>query len=275
MPHSKIMSTGSAASSGAASTGAVAGLGADRDALVEVLSALPAEGWAAPSGCAGWSVKDLVAHMGALFWTLVDRSVLPDTTGLPTERAQDAHVAARASWEPARTFEDYVTVSGPALEVLTRLDARPDRVLALGDLGTYPAPLLGTAFAFDHYTHIRADLFAPRGPLAGPVPPADELRLRPVMAWMRAALPQHSASVLAALGGAVELALHGPAGGTWYVGPDGVRDERPTGGVVASVRSSTHDFVLWGTERARWEDLDVVAEGDASALAALRRVHVF
>ena len=50
--------------------------------------------------------------------------------------------------------------------------------MTLGDFGSYPASLLPSAYSFDHYTHIRADLFAPRGPLPGPPPPSGAGLLR-------------------------------------------------------------------------------------------------
>ena len=70
-------------------------LEADRDELLRICAGLDEAGWRAESGCPGWSVKDLVAHMGALFWAVVDPSVLPDTAGLPTEQAAEVFVQAR------------------------------------------------------------------------------------------------------------------------------------------------------------------------------------
>ena len=63
--------------------------------------------------------------------------------------------------------EDYRTVSSDAIGQLAELQTQ-DFEVPLGDLGTYPAWLLPNAFAFDHYTHIRADLFAPAVHLAPP-----------------------------------------------------------------------------------------------------------
>lgn len=131
-------------------------LRADRAALLAICAGFTDSDWKAASGCLGWTVQDLVAHMGALYWAVVDPSVLPDVTGLPTERAQDRYVEARRSL-------------GAGFEV------------PLGDLGTYPARVLPTAFCFDHYLHIRADMFAPRGPLTGEPPRSDELRLMPAL----------------------------------------------------------------------------------------------
>ncbi len=79
----------------------------------------------------------------------------------------------------------------------------------LGDVGTYPASILPTAYAFEHYVHIRCDLFAPDGPLpAGPLPP-DESQLAPTLDWIEAALPQQNGKLLDGVDGAVEIHLTG------------------------------------------------------------------
>ncbi len=154
----------------------------------------------AESGCPGWSVKDLVAHMGALFWAVVDPSALPDTAGLPAEQAAEVLVQARRGLSAAEVLDDYAAVSEKALLALAGF-AGVDLEVPLGDLGTYPARMLPAAYCFDHYTHIRADLFAPRGPLSGPRPPSDELRLLPTLDWIEAALPQQNRPLVDGLSG--------------------------------------------------------------------------
>ena len=76
---------------------AVDALQADRDALLAVCADLRDEDWAAASGCEGWTVKDVVGHVGALFWLVVDPSKLPDGSDLPTEKAQELYVDRRRS----------------------------------------------------------------------------------------------------------------------------------------------------------------------------------
>src|SRR5215472_15018637 len=164
---------------------------ADRAALLEICAGLTAADWQAPSGCAGWSVQDLVAHLGALFWAVVDPARLPGTEGMPTEHAQELLVRSRRDLTADAVLADYEQVSDVAVQRLGEVAAL-DFTIPLGDLGTYPAAVLPSAFSFDHYTHIRADLFRPRGPLAGPPPPADELRLEPALDWIEAALPQQN-----------------------------------------------------------------------------------
>jgi uncharacterized protein (TIGR03083 family) len=244
-------------------SGAIESLRADRTAVLDIAAALTAAQWKAPSGCAGWSVQDVVAHMGALYWLVVDRSALPDVGGVPTEQAQDQYVVARRSWSAAEVLDDYETVSAKALDALGGLEAL-DIEVPLGDLGTYHASVLPTAYAFDHYTHIRADLFRPRGPLTGPPPPADELRLVPALDWVEAALPQQNPAAVEA--GAYELQITGPAARIITFG---------TGQSMATVSSDADSFVRWVTQRMSWEDLGVQATGDEPALSAARKLKVF
>jgi uncharacterized protein (TIGR03083 family) len=244
---------------------AVDALQTDRDALLTVCAGLRQEDWSAPSGCEGWTVKDVVSHVGALFWLIVDRSKLPDTGDLPTEKAQEVYVDWRRSWSPAQVVEDYESVSAQAIEALRGL-ATQDFELPLGDLGTYPVSLLPNAFAFDHFTHLRADLFAPRGPLRTPPPAVDRPRLEAAMDWIEAALPQQNADLVDQLAGAVDLQVEDLTAGTIRVGP---------GEPVARVTSDGLSFVRWVTQRGSWEELDVTACGPDDVLSLVRRLHVF
>jgi uncharacterized protein (TIGR03083 family) len=245
--------------------GAIGALKADRGALLEICAGLGDGDWKAESGCAGWSVQDVVAHVGALFWSVVDPSTLPDTTGVPTERAQDLYVEARRSWSAERVLSDYRSVSEEAIERLAGLEGQ-DFEVPLGDLGTYPASILPNAFSFDHYTHLRADLFSPRGPLTGEPPPSDELRLAPALDWIGAALPQQNTEALASLSGTVEIDLSGPGARTIRLG---------SGKAVARVHSDSAAFIRWITQRATWEETAVDATGDDGDLAVARTWRVF
>jgi uncharacterized protein (TIGR03083 family) len=244
---------------------AMGALRADRDAILELGTGLTEADWAAASGCPGWSAKDVVAHMGALLRLVIDPSSLPDTTGLGTEQAQEVYVASRRPWSAARVLADYEWVSLPAFEAMEGL-AGLDLEVPLGDLGTYPAALVPAAYAFDHYTHIRADLFPPRGPLPGPPPPSDELRLVPALDWIEAALPQQNAGVLAALTGAVRISVTGPGARTIQVGP---------GEPVAEVSSDAPALVRWITQRGDWEQLGVKPCGDQRQLGLVAQLKVF
>jgi uncharacterized protein (TIGR03083 family) len=244
---------------------AVEALRADRAALLEICGAFSAGDWKAPSACAGWSAQDLVAHMGALYALVVDPSTLPDTAGLPTEQAQEIYVEARRERGPEQVLADYEDISNRALVALEGMDGILAEV-PLGDLGTYPLSMLSSAYAFDHYTHIRADLFTPRGSVPGQPPPSDELRLIPTLDWIAAAAVQQNQDVLAGLPGAIGITVTGAGAREITVG---------TGDIVTTVRCPAHDLVLLATQRAQWDELDVVADGDAAGLAAARRLHIF
>src|ERR1022692_43851 len=244
---------------------AIEAVRADRAALLEICSALTAEDWQAESGCPGWSVQDLIAHLGMTFWQLVDPSRVPETTELATERAMDVLVESRRAWDAARVLADYQEVSTVALGRLADVAAL-DLEVPLGDAGTYPASMLPSAWSFDHYTHIRADLFGPRGPLAGPAPPSDELRLTPALDWIEAALPQQNAGLISSLTGTVEIALCGLGARTIRLG---------TGEPVAHISSDAPSFVRWVTQRATWPELGVHASGDERQLSVARTLRVF
>jgi uncharacterized protein (TIGR03083 family) len=240
-------------------------LRADREVLLNLCVGLHDADWKLDSGCPGWSVQDVVTHMGAGFWVMVDSSTLPSTAGLPTERAQDIYVEARRSWSADRVVDDYRAVSATALEQLTALDGQ-DFEVPLGDLGTYHISLIANAFAFDHYTHLRADLFEPRGPLPGPPPPSDELRLSATLDWIAAALPQQNREVVASLGGVIEVRLEGPASRLLSIG---------SGKRVATISGTVPAFVRWVTQRGDWNELGLAPSGDPGTLAKARQVHVF
>jgi uncharacterized protein (TIGR03083 family) len=248
---------------------ALEALAADREALLRIGSALSASEWAAPSGCPGWSVQDVVAHVAALYWAVADPSALPDAGDRPTEEAQEFYVQSRRSWSAAEVLDDYEAVSIKALEALRGLAAL-DMEVPLGDLGTYQAAELANAFAFDHFLHIRSDLFAPRGPLTGAPPPEDELHLVPAIDWIEAALPQQNVDALAALEGAVEIELEGPGGGVIRLGPG-----RPGAPAPTLVRSGSPSFIRWITHRMTWDEAGVESSGSSADLAVTRSLRVF
>ena len=139
----------------------------------------------------------------------------------------------------------------------------------LGDVGTYPASVVPTAFAFEHYVHIRCDLFRPHGPLRAEPPASDELRLAPTLDWIQAALPQQNADLLEGLEGmdkAVEIRLTGVSARTLRVGG---------ADVAAHITSDSDAFVRWVTQRGTWEGLGVHGEGDRAALEIIRHLRVF
>jgi uncharacterized protein (TIGR03083 family) len=243
----------------------IRGLRADRDALLQIVQELRPEQWEAPSGCAGWNTKDLVSHLGSLFWAVVDGSVNPDTSGLEVEEAASVQVEARRSLNPAEVLADYEEVSSRALEALAAVAAL-DIDIPFSDFESYPASAVPLAFCFDHYTHIRFDLVTPRGSVDAVPPPSDALRVAPTLDWIQVALQQQNPDALAALPGRIDLVVTGPGGRTISFG---------RGTLVATVESDGPAFVRWVTRRGEWDDLGVKAEGSSEALAVARSIKVY
>jgi hypothetical protein len=203
--------------------------------------------------------------MACSFWLAVDPSTLPDPGGLPAERAADRYVESRRSMTPEEVVADYESVSAKGLEILAAAEGQ-DFEVPLGDVGTYPASVIPTAFAFEEYVHIRFDLFGPDGPLRGDPPASDELRLGPTLDWIEASLSQQNSSLLGTLNSAVEIRLDGVCGRTLRVG---------SGEVAARIASDSQAFVRWVTQRGTWDELGVDAEGDDAGLEVVRQLRVF
>lgn len=244
---------------------AVDALRAERDLVLGICAGLSDADWKADSGCPGWSVQDVISHLGALYWLVADRSRLADSGDLGAEAAGDFQVRHRRNLSAAAVAADYAEASEAALAVLDTFDGQHDEI-PLGDLGTYQLTTLPAAFGFDHYLHIRADLHAPRGPLAGPVPSAGEPLLALVADWMEAALPQQNADLLASSGAALELAAEGAGARLITVGAGDVR-ARAAGPVSVLARCASG--------RASWDDPAVTLDGDPAALAVLRQLRIF
>jgi uncharacterized protein (TIGR03083 family) len=243
---------------------AIDALKIERAELIGVCSGLTDGQWHAPSGCEGWSVQDVVVHLANLFWGVVDAGKLPDTAGQPMERGMDAGVVARRGLSPAAALADYAEVSEAGMIKLAELAAL-DVELPLGeDFGTYSTRVAPCAYVFDHYTHIRADLFAPRGPLAGEPPASDELRIVPTLDWIEAALPQQNRS--AASGCTLEIQVTGTGARSIKFG---------SGQPMATISSDAPALVRWISQRGDWADLGVEAAGDEQALAVARTLKVF
>ena len=79
----------------------------------------------------------------------------------------------------------------------------------------------------------------------------------------------------------IVLELDGPGGGTWTIAPGG-RDEGRVrrhrrcraGDAAATVASTDHDFVIWGTQRRPWADYVKIEGDDAYAAPVLDAINI-
>jgi len=242
------------------------------DEVKSVVSTLTDEEWSRPSGCAGWSVRDLVAHMSSNYKETVDPSPPPaEPVQLPAERMMDLLVEPRKDWTNQQILAEYLDYCDKAVDVLASFQDEPlaSTVIPLADLGSYPMHQLADAYAFDHYCHLRIDLLAPRGPIERSVPAADATRIGPAVRWMITGMPQMQQNLGTSLSAPIVLVLTGPSGGEWTIAPSGSDIVVTTGAsaaAVATVSSSGHAFVDWGTQRSNWRGHCSVA-GDESVVA--------
>jgi uncharacterized protein (TIGR03083 family) len=249
------------------------------DEVKQVITSLTDEEWARPSGCTGWSVRDLVAHMSSNYKETVDPSPPPpEPLNLPAERLMDVLVDLRDGWTHEQIRDEYLQFCDAALATLGALQDEPlaSTVIPLADLGHYPMHQLADAYAFDHYCHLRVDLLAPHGPIERDLPPADDALVGPAVGWMLAGIPQMQPGLEQQLTGRIRLVLTGVGGGTWDIAREGdaIVVGAPAGDADVTVTSDAHDFVLWGTVRTPWRDACQVAGAEQVAATFLDALNI-
>jgi uncharacterized protein (TIGR03083 family) len=151
----------------------IAGMGRAAADLFTIAENLTDDEWHTPSAASGWSVGDVICHIGCLLELLqvaVRGDSLPDS-GI--EALNDAQVAQRRDWQPARVLDYVDTQLDSALPVFTALQDEPLASVhtAMLDLGSYPLHAIADMFTFDMTTHLRYDILSPRGPIARALPP--------------------------------------------------------------------------------------------------------
>jgi uncharacterized protein (TIGR03083 family) len=262
----------------------VEGLRAERDSALEIFKSLSDDEWNAPSDCEGWSVRDVVAHMGSIQHGVVDPSAMVDISG-GAERAMEVPVAERREWKVGDVLAEYETYSAQIADAVATFQEPPlaETMLPMADLGTHPMAIMANMFLFDTYCHLRNDILGPNGPINRSEPPRDETRVRPTVEWMLGGLPWMSADELTQLlDRPIVLELTGAGGGTWTIAPaDATSEGRvvvsdgAAAGASASVNSSAHEFVVWGTRRRPWRGLATITGDEAYASQVLDAVKIF
>ena len=246
---------------------------AERNDLVALLHTLTDAEWNAPSRCEGWTVKDVVAHMGAASKGFFTPWVVGLMLDKDVEDHNDRDVEKRRAWEPAKVLKEYEKWSKPAGGLLGMMQAPGMRSLPLklAEVGTYKASLFASAITFDTGCHMRYDIASALGKA---VAPPDANRVAVSIEWMLAGLPTMSGDKLSWLDTPVELNLVGAGGGTWTIAPGGKKGrvtvtEGATPGAKASVEGDAATFYVWGTGRESWRDHGVVVKGDEDLGARL------
>lgn len=257
-------------------TGAIEALRLIHAQVQSLLVKLSDDDWHAASGCEGWRVQEVVAHMSSNMKETVDPSPPPEepVPEMGAEAAMEALVDPRRDWEPAALRSEYDANFEGWLAAMASLQEEPTASVEapLADLGTYPMHMVANAFAFDHYCHLYIDMLAPDGPLEVDMAPPTDAMARPGIEWMIAGVPRMQPDEIATVvSQPIRLTLTGPGGGSWLLSPavDGglVDVSEGDGDGVAVITSSAHDFVKWGTKRSDWR-ASCTIEGDAEAAGA-------
>jgi uncharacterized protein (TIGR03083 family) len=240
------------------------------DQVSELVVSLTPDQWWLQSGCAGWRVQDVVAHLAAGAHVTADPATSPpaETTG-SAEQQMAAMVELRRGWSSAEVRREYLDHADRAIDVLAGIQAEPlaSTDMKLLDLGVYPTHVLADVVAFDHYCHLYEDVLAPHGPVERAVRTPDHDLLEPVIGWMLLGLPQMQGRDLDVLHVPLALELTGPGGGRWVITPAGegadIQVDASDEACVATVSSTATDFVRWATKRASWRELaHVSGDGD-------------
>jgi uncharacterized protein (TIGR03083 family) len=255
---------------------AVEAFRSEREVLASVLSGLTPEEWAAPSGCEGWSVHDVVIHLVTSLQLVADpaNARFPDPA-LGAEAGIDAIVADRRGESAADTLAAWLDMSAKAIDAFEVLqtDGVAENELDMGELGKHPMHMIANAYAFDQYTHLRVDLLTPRGPLGNELPEVEPVVLEATAEWLLAGLPFMCTEALKPVTTAPwRLRLTGVCAGAYTVAPvdDPVRACTVTAGesgdAAFTVETDVEELVRWGTHRTPWRG-NVTIDGDEELAA--------
>jgi uncharacterized protein (TIGR03083 family) len=229
--------------------------------------------WHQPSAATGWSVKDVVCHVGCLLELLQAAVAGAAAPEIGIEALNDAQVAQRRDWTPTHVVDYLRAQLTSAITVFTTLQEEPVASVqtTMLDLGSYPLHAIADMFAFDMITHLRYDILTPRGPITDTVDPLDEQRLTPAIAWLLGGITQMQPELATHLRAPLALNLTGPAaqhilisraqnpGATTLLE---VRPDPAAGLAAATITSTTADFLAWSTTRLPWYD-HVTITGDS------------
>lgn len=241
--------------------------------IESIITSLTEEEWERPSACAGWRVRDVIAHMAAVAKEAIDPTPLsPDDPPLPEnrERQHDIRVDQRRGWTTEQVLDEYRTYTAEFAELIASRQEEPaaSRTWHVPGLGTYPMHALANAIVFDAYCHLRIDILKPAGPIDRTLlEPTHEL-VYPAIQWMMWGLPQMQGPDLAeTVTAPITIELTGPGASTWTITRADAESplvvDEAAGGVVTVV-SLAHDFIGWGTKRSDWRE-HCTLRGNSSA----------
>jgi uncharacterized protein (TIGR03083 family) len=234
--------------------------------LLEVAAALTPAQWDTESAATGWSVKDVLIHVGTALEFVQAVVGGAEAPPLGTEELNDIVVAEHRDWTTAATLELLRTQIPAAIDTFATLQAEPmaSTQTQILDLGTYPLHAITDMFTFDLVTHLRYDILGPRGPIPLQAADFDDVRLTPTITWLASGLEQMQPDLAAHVTAPIAVQLTGPGGRRLLLRSDGgalMVAESVEAPAAATILSTTQDFVAWSTKRVPWEAVTRI-EGD-------------
>ncbi len=201
--------------------------------LDEVFSALSSEQWSMPSGAPGWSILDVVVHLG------VSEEGVASTIALqqegwhhrdsPLDDAMDLTVRANQA-TPAEVLARWRAATSASITALAGAD--PNRQYRWAAAPLRPRTLATTRLA-EHWAH-GLDVTDPLG-IAFP----DTDRLRHI-AWLGHATIPYGCSLIGVTPEPIQAVLTGPSGDMWTYGP---------ADVASTISGSAAAFCRVGAQR--------------------------
>lgn len=242
-----------------------AALRAERSTVLEFCADLTPEEWIAPSAAAGWSVRDVLAHMTVTAKAMfVPHRAAAILFSRDLEDTNEKLLSRYASADQERVLTDYAVWSRRLVTLLasTQVPGLSAVRIPLGELGRYPYGALPSIFLFDWHTHLRHDI----APGIGRTPPStDGDRMSLVVAWILRSVEQMNRPDMTWMDEAVSLALTGPGGGSWtvsHLGAGRLTISESDGISTTHIVGAAADLPKWATTRTPWRDCTVTIHGN-------------
>lgn len=238
------------------------------DVLAFCASLSPAD-WRMNSRADGWSIADVVAHMGAGCHAMFGPALFKLVRAGELERINDQMVDIRRERTPTQVLGEYRRWSRVFEAATPMLVSKPTgRIrMPLAELGSFPMRVLPSALVFDHHTHLSHDMAPALGRSA---PAIDSNRMAAILEWMMAVLSNRlRAAKPVWLDRPLSITLTGPGGGSWRVESTGAvtRSDSGCDSDAARITAAAIEFPEWVTGRAGWRQRDVSVGGDADYAA--------
>jgi uncharacterized protein (TIGR03083 family) len=244
----------------------LAALRRERAQLVDYLKALTPVEWEAPSAADGWTVRDVVAHLGATTLSLLGPGMRQVLTASSAEAFNDDQVEKRSSWPVEKVVSEFIRTSAMATHMLRFTTRRPlaSVRVPIAELGSYPMGLTPSLLIFDWHLHLRHDI-APA--IGKPAPATDSERMAAVLEWMFAGMEQMNRNSMNWVKEPLSIELTGLAGGCWRIDPAsgaGLRVSPCADGSATEIQiqGSADQFPSWATNRTSWRTADLTLSGD-------------